>query len=93
MIRIIFRARKSKMLRISGWKRQSVRKLAKPKNENSKTPITPRNRTNQKRNESLSKTENILRAYDRQINQHLMISKESFPVVKSRSMLARFQPI
>ena len=66
------------MLRISGWKRQSVRKLAKPKNENSKTPIAPRNRTNQKRNESLSKTESILRAYDRQVNQHLMISKESF---------------
>ena len=66
------------MLRISGWKRQSVRKLAKPKNENSKTPVAPRNRTKQKRNESLSKTESILRAYDRQINQHLMISKESF---------------
>ena len=66
------------MLRISGWKRQSVRKLAKPKNENSKTPIAPRNRTNQKRNESLSKTESILSAYDRQINHHLMISKESF---------------
>ena len=81
------------MLRISGWKRQSVRKLAKPKNENSKTPIAPRNRTNQKRNESLSKTETILRAYDRQINQHLMISKECFLVAKSRSMLDRFQPI
>jgi len=63
------------MLRISGWKRQSVRKLAKPKNnEISKNTISARKRTN-KRNESLSKTENILRAYDRQINQHLMISK------------------
>ena len=73
------------MLRISGWKRQSVRKLAKPKNENSKTPIAPRNRTKQKRNETLTKTESILRAYDRQINQHLMISKESFLVGMGQS--------
>ena len=80
------------MLRISGWKRQSVRKLAKPKNENSKTPIAPRNRTNQKRNESLSKTESILRAYKRQVNQHLMISKESF-LFLYRFRLNRFQPI
>ena len=65
------------MLRISGWKRQSVRKLAKPKNlKNSKTSRASRNQP--KRNEKLSKTEQILNAYDRQVSQHLMISKESF---------------
>ena len=65
------------MLRISGWKRQSVRKLAKPKNlDNSKTSRPARNQP--KRNEKLSKTEQILNAYDRQVSQHLMISKERF---------------
>ena len=69
---------KSIMLRISGWKRQSVRKLAKPKNlDNSKTSRPARNQP--KRNEKLSKTEQILNAYDRQVSQHLMISKERFP--------------
>ena len=69
------------MLRISGWKRQSVRKLAKPK-------TVPRNNSNQNRDKALSKSEKILNAYERQVNQHLMISKEGFLVFRGLQICA-----